>query len=545
MAREHDVANGTKLAPRDPIEAAEQDARPLGVIAGGGHTAASRPTEASEWDADVAQRSRSAALRALREDLGFDTASVFVRAGGRWELLERHGRVRRWHAVLDPSVLEGMPDAAEYADARTIPGVGPRLRRLGCASVATLPLPDGSRLVLDSATPCRLGGWIERARPYLSLVQELSSPSFDSGGALRRTGELAALERVFDACQRAVRDKAATLERLAAGVRDAVGADELFVLAERGADTEVVAGVDGLRARLPRDVQADLRPGDDAVPSETLARLASSLGMTSRALAGAYGRSDGALEAVVAGWCDGPALSETAMAVVARTVSTARAAVEARRQDLSTIIDRESARMAYALHDGLTQTVAGAVLELEALRRRVERDPAEALAQLDSSKREIRRALAELRSMLFDLSRGEDDRGAAEPLTGYIEDVVRRWKLPARVAVEGELARVPSRTLSVAYVVIREALANAAKHGPSANVTVSLAASDHELTVAVSDGGPGFTASEELAARSEHHYGLDMLRRRVHEAGGTLRIDSRPGAGTRVTARLPFGPVAS
>jgi signal transduction histidine kinase len=147
--------------------------------------------------------------------------------------------------------------------------------------------------------------------------------------------------------------------------------------------------------------------------------------------------------------------------------------------------------------------------------------------------------------MLFDLTPPEEEPEAQEPLTRYVQDVVKRWRLPARVAVEGDLNGVPGRVLSVAYVVIREALANAAKHADGRGVTVTLSAGDRDLMVVVGDGGRGFTEADELAAREAHHVGLDLLRRRVGEVGGQLRIESRPGKGTRVIARLPMHGVAS
>ena len=95
----------------------------------------------------------SRALAAIRTDLGFESASLFVRGPGGWELLHREGAQQRWHGVLDPGVLEGTPEAAEYSDVRSIPGIGSRLARLGCASMAVLPVPDGGRLLLDSRQP--------------------------------------------------------------------------------------------------------------------------------------------------------------------------------------------------------------------------------------------------------------------------------------------------------------------------------------------------------------------------------------------------------
>jgi len=108
-----------------------------------------------------------------------------------------------------------------------------------------------------------------------------------------------------------------------------------------------------------------------------------------------------------------------------------------------------------------------------------------------------------------------------------------------RVAVEGDRGRVPPRILWVAYVVIREAPANAAEHASGTNVTVRLSANEE------GDGGRGFTRDREHAAKVDHHRGPEMLRRRVAEVGGRLRVESRHRRGTRVSAALPIHRVAS
>jgi signal transduction histidine kinase len=206
-------------------------------------------------------------------------------------------------------------------------------------------------------------------------------------------------------------------------------------------------------------------------------------------------------------------------------------------------MDRERTQMAYALHDGLVQSVASAVLELEALRKRFERDPDAALSTLAGTKAEIRRSLAELRSVLFDLSRptgDEDEPPEPDPVAREVQDIVRPWRFPAGVIVEGDLASVSGPILEVAYAVIREAVTNAAKHANAGNVEVRMMASGEELSVSVSDGGRGFTAEDERTARRSNHFGLEMLRQRVRDAGGQLTVESRPGRGTQVVARLPI-----
>ncbi len=489
----------------------------------------------------------SALLVEVRDDLGFDTVSLYAGGPEGWKLLERQGPERAWHGVLDPSMFEGASEAVEYDDVRAIPGVGLRLAGLGCSSVAMLPLPDGGRLMFDSEAPSRAGGWIERARPYLALVSAMAGPAWPAGGSLGSHQEVAALDRLFVSCQDILSRVGSTTGDVLDTAKVALRADELFLISDRGGDLEVTTPNPGpYPQRLAKDMELTHSSSENRVGEAALGKLALGLGMSSRALAGAFGRQDGDAEILLAGWAEGPALSPASMAIAARTVSTARAAVQWRRQAVTSLLDRERTRMAYALHDGLTQAVAGAILELEALAKRIERDPAEALEALQNSKMEIRKALGELRGMLFDLSsQSEEERTTSEPLTRYVDDVVKRWRLPARVAVEGDLSAVPARVLSVAYVVIREALANAAKHAAGRNVTVTLSADNDELTVIVGDSGRGFTPQDELAAREANHIGLDMLRRRVGEVGGKLRVESRPGKGTRVIAQLPIHEVVS
>jgi signal transduction histidine kinase len=489
----------------------------------------------------------TALLVEVRDDLGFDTVSLYIRGPDGWRLLERQGPERAWHGVLDPTVFEGVSEAVEYPDVRSIPGVGPRLAGLGCSSVAMLPLPDGARIMFDGEAPSSPGGWIERARPYLALISIMAGPAWPAGSALGNHQEAATLDRLLAGCQQVLGRTGSTVEDLLAAAKEALLADELFLISDRGTDLQVLTPNAGPYPRwLPKDLQLSPPASENRVDEGALGKLALALGVSSRVLAGAFGRQNGDTEVLLAGWAESPALSPVSMAVAARTVSTARTAVQGRRQAVTSLLDRERMRMAYALHDGLTQTVAGAILELEALAKRIERDPVEALEVLESSKREIRRALGELRGMLFDLSsQPEEQRTSSEPLTRYVDDVVKRWRLPARVAVEGDLNAVPARVLSVAYVVIREALANAAKHAAGRNVTVTLSAGHDDLTVIVGDGGRGFTHQDEVAAREANHIGLDMLRRRVGEVGGKLRVESRPGKGTRVIAQLPIHEVAS
>jgi signal transduction histidine kinase len=94
----------------------------------------------------------------------------------------------------------------------------------------------------------------------------------------------------------------------------------------------------------------------------------------------------------------------------------------------------------------------------------------------------------------------------------------------ARLAEEIEVA---------AYFVASEALANSAKHSLASRIEVSLGATDGRLVLAVRDDGRG---GADAAGGS----GLVGLDDRVEALGGSLRVDSRPGKGTTITAELPL-----
>ena len=88
--------------------------------------------------------------------------------------------------------------------------------------------------------------------------------------------------------------------------------------------------------------------------------------------------------------------------------------------------------------------------------------------------------------------------------------------------------------MCAAYFTIAEALANTLKHSSADRLDVELRVNADRLVVRVSDNGDGFDVA---AARGT---GLANLRDRVAAVGGSLQIDTSPGAGTTVTAQFPL-----
>jgi signal transduction histidine kinase len=195
----------------------------------------------------------------------------------------------------------------------------------------------------------------------------------------------------------------------------------------------------------------------------------------------------------------------------------------------------ERTRWTMHIHDGLTQAVTSAVLELQQLRNLIPVDPNAAVAALGEIEAEIRADLREIRAILFELDEGEIRH--EPPLSSFVDDLVRRWKLPARVSLEGEVDDAPAAVLETAHAVIAEAVANAAKHSGSPDVAVRVRTGDGSLRVEVEDRGRGMPTAPD----DDPHFGLRLMQSRAEDIGGSIEIGSTPGGGTRVVALLPVG----
>ena len=107
-----------------------------------------------------------------------------------------------------------------------------------------------------------------------------------------------------------------------------------------------------------------------------------------------------------------------------------------------------------------------------------------------------------------------------------------RWETPHH-GIE-----IPAACAALLYHAAQEALTNAFKYAHATELTVRLAAVYHGVRLTIIDNGIGF---ESQAPGSRHRgFGVRLMTIAVHEAGGTIAIDSEPGNGTRVTITLPL-----
>ncbi len=196
-------------------------------------------------------------------------------------------------------------------------------------------------------------------------------------------------------------------------------------------------------------------------------------------------------------------------------------------------LERERMRLAAEVHDGLAQDLALAMRELALL----ESDPPPEAAR--ASQERLREAVAAahrlVRARLIDLSTTAPLGGLRTALEDVCDRFVRRG-LSVEIEAPDAPFEVAPATTAVVIRVVNEALTNAEKHAQAEHVGVSVTRSNGWLELCVRDDGSGFEAGSVPAG--EGHLGIDLMRRRAEDAGGTLDLRSVPGEGTSVTLRV-------
>ena len=180
------------------------------------------------------------------------------------------------------------------------------------------------------------------------------------------------------------------------------------------------------------------------------------------------------------------------------------------------------------LHDGAQQRLVGLALSLRLARDRVESEPEEAAALLDEASAELALATDELR----ELARGIHPAILTDRGLGAALDTLAK-RAPVDVSMRHSLAGETSPPVeAAAYFVVAEALTNVVRHSGAGEAEVNVTRRNGALHVEVSDSGRG--GADPAGS------GLRGLADRVQALDGELEVESHPGAGTAIHARIPI-----
>jgi len=207
--------------------------------------------------------------------------------------------------------------------------------------------------------------------------------------------------------------------------------------------------------------------------------------------------------------------------------------LRASRQRLVAAQDEERRRLERNIHDGVQQQLVALSVQLRLAEQLVPKDPGRSQELLAGLQERATETLEDLR----DLARGiYPPLLADQGLAAALRSQARKAALPTTVTAES-IGRYPREVESTVYFCTLEALNNVAKYAAASRTDITLAQRDGTLEFAVRDDGRGF----DVAARSTGT-GLQGIADRLDAIGGTLAIESAPGAGTSIAGSVPVAP---
>lgn len=207
--------------------------------------------------------------------------------------------------------------------------------------------------------------------------------------------------------------------------------------------------------------------------------------------------------------------------------------------NLMEVREEEDRVIARELHDDFSQRLAFLTITLEQLR----------LGPLGQKYPDVSEPLAAIQQRVSDLADDIrrlshrmhpailEDLGLVAALKNLAEEVGAVRSAKVTFASENVPASVHTSCAHALYRIAQQALGNATKYAPEAPVRIAVAVKGDVLRLVISDQGPGF---DEAAVRERGGLGLINMQERAHALGGQLKIRSRPGHGTEISAEIPL-----
>ena len=201
---------------------------------------------------------------------------------------------------------------------------------------------------------------------------------------------------------------------------------------------------------------------------------------------------------------------------------------------------RERNRLAANLHDTLPQTMSAIGLQLDVCEFSLRRQGIDSLPPLEMIRQMVGYAVNELRGAVWEM-RSFSLRGRSFPaaLQGVVERVASGHSAKITVHTDGPLEAIPEFVSGNLLLIVQEALRNALQHGSPANISVDIrtAAPSAPIHMVVCDDGSGFTPGSQHGPE-QGHCGMVGMMERAERLGGSLRVESAPGQGTRIVVEV-------
>ena len=204
--------------------------------------------------------------------------------------------------------------------------------------------------------------------------------------------------------------------------------------------------------------------------------------------------------------------------------------------------EEERKKISRELHDIIAQTLTSINVRLANLKKEAALNTKGVEVTINRTQELVERSVEVVHRFARELRPPVlDDLGLIPALHTFMKDFKEATGIHVSLSAFAAIEQVKGDKRTVLYRVVQEALVNVARHANASRAQVKIQKLGDSVCMEIKDNGKGFEEGRVLRSKARKRLGLLGMRERVEMVGGTFSIESSPGKGTTVRAKIPFG----
>ena len=202
--------------------------------------------------------------------------------------------------------------------------------------------------------------------------------------------------------------------------------------------------------------------------------------------------------------------------------------------------EEERRQISRALHDEVSQTLAGINIKLSALTLEASANTKDFRKKIAVTQKLVEKSV----DIVHKFARGLrptllDDLGLIPAMHAYMKTLTAQTGLQIQFSAFPAVENLGNAKRTALFRVAQSSLTNVAKHANATSVKVTLRKTTKGILLEVADNGKSFDVNKVLLSKHFKRLGLLSMRERIEMFGGTFAVDSAPGKGTTISACIP------
>jgi signal transduction histidine kinase len=209
-------------------------------------------------------------------------------------------------------------------------------------------------------------------------------------------------------------------------------------------------------------------------------------------------------------------------------------------QEKSLILEERN-RIARDIHDGVAQSLAGAIMNLETANRKFSKTPEDSRRLMIESTDKLRKSLKEVRESIYALRPYPTERvGLLSAITAKIKSMQRDSNMNISLETRGPEFQLSPMVEKIMFDTCRECIQNSIKHAEASEIEILLSYQKENVLLKVKDNGKGFSLFQAMIKAREHpHFGILHMNEAAEKINASLQVDSKENTGTEITLTVP------